>query len=114
MFMLFFTSRRRHTICALVTGVQTCALPIFPADAEGAAREALDQPVDIGVDDVDALRRAFAPRIDGLPVARGGHFADRLNVGAEEGTPLKHHLETIIVGGVVAAGYLYAAVHILG
>src|SRR3546814_3505971 len=24
----FFTSRRRHTICALVTGVQTCALPI--------------------------------------------------------------------------------------
>src|SRR3546814_8617370 len=25
----FFTSRRRHTRCALVTGVQTCALPIF-------------------------------------------------------------------------------------
>src|SRR3546814_8398212 len=25
----FFSSRRRHTICALVTGVQTCALPIF-------------------------------------------------------------------------------------
>src|SRR3546814_7906729 len=24
----FFTSRRRHTRCALVTGVQTCALPI--------------------------------------------------------------------------------------
>src|SRR3546814_4604960 len=27
--MLFFSSRRRHTRCALVTGVQTCALPIF-------------------------------------------------------------------------------------
>src|SRR3546814_1532876 len=27
----FFSSRRRHTRCALVTGVQTCALPIsFP------------------------------------------------------------------------------------
>src|SRR3546814_6644756 len=26
--MFFFSSRRRHTICALVTGVQTCALPI--------------------------------------------------------------------------------------
>src|SRR3546814_6098831 len=26
--MLFFASRRRHTRCALVTGVQTCALPI--------------------------------------------------------------------------------------
>src|SRR3546814_5774793 len=24
----FFSSRRRHTRCALVTGVQTCALPI--------------------------------------------------------------------------------------
>src|SRR3546814_19094406 len=27
----FFSSRRRHTRCALVTGVQTCALPIFAA-----------------------------------------------------------------------------------
>src|SRR3546814_12241138 len=26
----FFASRRRHTRCALVTGVQTCALPISP------------------------------------------------------------------------------------
>src|SRR3546814_2064593 len=26
--MFFLSSRRRHTICALVTGVQTCALPI--------------------------------------------------------------------------------------
>src|SRR3546814_2960730 len=26
---LFFSSRRRHTCCALVTGVQTCALPIY-------------------------------------------------------------------------------------
>src|SRR3546814_214893 len=27
--MFFFSSRRRHTRCALVTGVQTCALPIW-------------------------------------------------------------------------------------
>src|SRR3546814_49720 len=27
-FFFFFSSRRRHTRCALVTGVQTCALPI--------------------------------------------------------------------------------------
>src|SRR3546814_13587275 len=26
--VVFFSSRRRHTMCALVTGVQTCALPI--------------------------------------------------------------------------------------
>src|SRR3546814_5469788 len=29
MLYFFFSSRRRHTRCALVTGVQTCALPIF-------------------------------------------------------------------------------------
>src|SRR3546814_10367755 len=28
--VFFFSSRRRHTRCVLVTGVQTCALPIFP------------------------------------------------------------------------------------
>src|SRR3546814_4621827 len=28
---VFFSSRRRHTRCALVTGVQTCALPILRA-----------------------------------------------------------------------------------
>src|SRR3546814_10384592 len=28
MFFVFCSSRRRHTRCALVTGVQTCALPI--------------------------------------------------------------------------------------
>src|SRR3546814_8935009 len=28
----FFSSRRRHTRCALVTGVQTCALPISGLD----------------------------------------------------------------------------------
>src|SRR3546814_1155979 len=27
-YCFFFSSRSRHTICALVTGVQTCALPI--------------------------------------------------------------------------------------
>src|SRR3546814_2977184 len=34
-FFFFFSSRRRHTRCALVTGVQTCALPI---SGTGAAR----------------------------------------------------------------------------
>src|SRR3546814_3643663 len=29
-----FSSRRRHTRCALVTGVQTCALPICPDATE--------------------------------------------------------------------------------
>src|SRR3546814_4049447 len=33
----FFSSRRRHTRCALVTGVQTCALPICSA-CDGSPR----------------------------------------------------------------------------
>src|SRR3546814_18842576 len=32
--MFFFSSRRRHTRCALVTGVQTCALPIYSVASE--------------------------------------------------------------------------------
>src|SRR3546814_6455728 len=32
-YVFFFSSRRRHTRCALVTGVQTCALPILVEDA---------------------------------------------------------------------------------
>src|SRR3546814_104711 len=32
--MFFFSSRRRHTRCALVTGVQTCALPIYRRDRD--------------------------------------------------------------------------------
>src|SRR3546814_2617636 len=35
----FFSSRRRHTRCALVTGVQTCALPIC-ANALAAQKDA--------------------------------------------------------------------------
>src|SRR3546814_2921500 len=31
--LFFFSSRRRHTRCALVTGVQTCALPIFQQES---------------------------------------------------------------------------------
>src|SRR3546814_8905082 len=55
----FFSSRRRHTRCALVTGVQTCALPIFrrrgKVDREGRAlvRAALYfQRATVAVDDV--------------------------------------------------------------
>src|SRR3546814_10352848 len=35
MVLFFFSSRRRHTRCALVTGVQTCALPISFLDGGG-------------------------------------------------------------------------------
>src|SRR3546814_3998849 len=36
--VFFFSSRRRHTRCALVTGVQTCALPIWLQARRGKHR----------------------------------------------------------------------------
>src|SRR3546814_3287086 len=51
--MFFFSSRRRHTRCALVTGVQTCALPISTSewqtllDAADIPNAPLNTPVDI-------------------------------------------------------------------
>src|SRR3546814_10166216 len=45
-YVFFFSSRRRHTRCALVTGVQTCALPIYPAPevAPHAGHTTMPQP----------------------------------------------------------------------
>src|SRR3546814_1422832 len=41
----FFSSRRRHTRCALVTGVQTCALPILQLPlAAGLGTAILGEP----------------------------------------------------------------------
>src|SRR3546814_7078191 len=56
--MCFFSSRRRQTRCALVTGVQTCALPISTADAARALARYQTRPAP---DEGQAIRR--------LPVA---------------------------------------------
>src|SRR3546814_3830659 len=43
----FFSSRRRHTRCALVTGVQTCALPISnqASGRSGSSQTASNSPL---------------------------------------------------------------------
>src|SRR3546814_6405204 len=53
----FFSSRRRHTRCALVTGVQTCALPISAITAEDLSDvvEGLGELDIISVDDLDGV-----------------------------------------------------------
>src|SRR3546814_15780118 len=49
--MFFFSSRRRHTRCALVTGVQTCALPIcivlVAAEAHDASQGLRSRPEEL-------------------------------------------------------------------
>src|SRR3546814_6191390 len=78
--MCFFSSRRRHTGCALVAGVQTCALPICEqeieavpqgGEAEGAERAA--RKVDAAVRNAQALGQQApggAGRLEQLQAAR--------------------------------------------
>src|SRR3546814_3428539 len=61
--IFFYSSRRRHTRCALVTGVQTCALPIL------ASRY------------LQRIGKLEPPVIDG---AAGDHAFDSLGMGAGE------------------------------
>src|SRR3546814_2851533 len=58
LFFFFFSSRRRHTRCALVTGVQTCALPILPA------------PRAIGIDEI-AIHKGHDYRVVVSDLERG-------------------------------------------
>src|SRR3546814_18068349 len=63
----FFSSRRRHTRCALVTGVQTCALPIY-ASSRWVGRDAavMPSPPIFRHPGLDPGSR-FQPRKSGLP-----------------------------------------------
>src|SRR3546814_4959105 len=52
--LFFFSSRRRHTRCALVTGVQTCALPIWSVRARCPSRGSRKRTVEhVSSNDVD-------------------------------------------------------------
>src|SRR3546814_5323799 len=74
----FFSSRRRHTRCALVTGVQTCALPISyrePFLAAGEARRpTLSWPRQIPIAgtpaDVVAIARDYAGWLSESPIPK--------------------------------------------
>src|SRR3546814_5757680 len=56
-FFFFFSSRRRHTRCALVTGVQTCALPIYVQGASDAGLIPMYFPDYRSVEDIDIRGR---------------------------------------------------------
>src|SRR3546814_15457284 len=59
-YCFFFSSRRRHTRCALVTGVQTCALPISRREVVRADQHSA------GARDQTVNRAAFASAIASL------------------------------------------------
>src|SRR3546814_4537178 len=65
LFLFFFSSRRRHTRCALVTGVQTCALPIFPTTA-GTGSEATRFTI---ITDEATDEKMLCPGLAYLPIA---------------------------------------------
>src|SRR3546814_18160950 len=67
--MFFFSSRRRHTRCALVTGVQTCALPIY----EGQAGHHLHHLVEREAVLVRAVEEALETGIDLARIALADH-----------------------------------------
>src|SRR3546814_6601028 len=72
-FCFFFSSRRRHTRCALVTGVQTCALPICGGDPRRRAGGGDQRPACAGGGVISS------PPIYGRGRGRGGCEADRRN-----------------------------------
>src|SRR3546814_3075571 len=85
-FVFFFSSRRRHTRCALVTGVQTCALPIWWPPAWCARRRPPRIPL-----------RNWRPHMPEAPAILGGvevpadferwHPADILAFAVEHFSP---------------------------
>src|SRR3546814_5440967 len=64
----FFSSRRRHTRCALVTGVQTCALPISLTTAGVLSFGLLCEPENPAQTHEDARGTG---RIRGIPAFAG-------------------------------------------
>src|SRR3546814_1635281 len=60
-YVFFFSSRRRHTRCALVTGVQTCALPISTPMGELESIKSLPGMIDAAA---NTLHKAWRAGID--------------------------------------------------
>src|SRR3546814_20356624 len=91
-FLFFFSSRRRHTRCALVTGVQTCALPIselwLPSGETVPLGDGLVLPEFHALIETAALASAPVP-VDPMEVAFHGPARDA-RVPARGGWQLDH------------------------
>ncbi len=72
--------------------------------------ERLEHPVDVSIHDLKGLDRTGAAQ----PVARPCQLSQFQDIGPEERPATEYHLEAIVIGGIVAASYLYAAIHLFG
>src|SRR3546814_4905539 len=81
--VVFFSSRRRHTRCALVTGVQTCALPIFlPKYFPGDVRDPdWDVPVQIVTSGPDSQWAAIRQLYSLMIVSAESHVFLQSQIG---------------------------------
>src|SRR3546814_7998465 len=75
----FVSSRKRHTRCALVTGVQTFALPIFPRARKQA--EPVAQPLDQAARDEHRPFERVGPRVALLHQHRREQAVRRMGAG---------------------------------
>src|SRR3546814_311747 len=91
-FFFFFSSRRRHTRCALVTGVQTCALPI---SAVNGTTRVLDWMEALGeIPDACVVGEPTNPSAlgDMMKIGRRGSLTGRLTVHGTQGHVAYPHL----------------------
>src|SRR3546814_11604519 len=69
LYLFFFSSRRRHTRCALVTGVQTCALPISASSSAACRHHGASSPLPRNSGKSAAMNMPAIPPRLGLPLA---------------------------------------------
>ena len=84
------------------------AVARIPTDTARRTVKALHQSRDVSVQNRMALNAAHAL----IPIPRRSQSAQRLYLSPEKRRMPLHQLEAILIGGIMAAGYLNAAIHI--
>src|SRR3546814_9207998 len=86
----FFSSRRRHTRCALVTGVQTCALPISAGCFPGLGCLYGTLPAELGAIQDDLGIRRVRSRYSAIMDSKEWGITNVLSFEPSDGITLKY------------------------
>src|SRR3546814_14799798 len=118
-YLCFFSSRRRHTRCALVTGVQTCALPISlrltsvakPKPGAGQLRLRVNAA---GINFADTLMRqdryAMTPPLPSILGSEAAGVVDTVGEGVTGFVPGQRIAAPLFAAGQYFGGYAEYAV----